>query len=187
VTLLIMATQIIGLPVVTLDGGEDLAEVRDVLYDAHEARLTGVTLNKRGFFAGRLRAVLPADNIHAVGPDAVIIASADALVSPSEADPSIAQPPTDRNVLGNTVTTEAGVELGTVVDLALTVGGAGDVVGYRIQTLDGATRYLPFGLQLAISGTTMLVPDTTLEFLRDDLTGLGAAVEQFQSAKLDPS
>ena len=49
--LLMTASQIRGLPVVTVRGGEDLAEVRDVIYDPEAGRLVGLTLNKRGFLA----------------------------------------------------------------------------------------------------------------------------------------
>ena len=50
--LLITASQIRGLPVVTVQGGEDVAEVRDVIYSPEAGRLVGLTLNKRGFLAG---------------------------------------------------------------------------------------------------------------------------------------
>ena len=69
-TLLMMASAIAGLPVVTVHGGEDIAEVRDVIYDPEAGRLVGLTLNKRGFLSGRHRDVLPAETIHAIGRDA---------------------------------------------------------------------------------------------------------------------
>ena len=62
-----------GLPVVTIGGGEDVAEVRDLIYDPQAGRVVGLTLNKRGFLAGRSREVLPAEQIHAIGQDAVMV------------------------------------------------------------------------------------------------------------------
>jgi uncharacterized protein YrrD len=56
---LVTASAIHGLPVVTL-GGEDVAEVRDVIYSPDAGRVVGLTLNKRGFLSGRRREVLPA-------------------------------------------------------------------------------------------------------------------------------
>ena len=79
VKLLVTASQINGLPVVTVRGGEDVAEVRDVIYNPEMGRLVGLTLNKRGFFSGRLKEVLPAEAIHAIGPDAVMILDDSAL------------------------------------------------------------------------------------------------------------
>ena len=39
----------------------------------------------------------------------------------------------------------------------------------------------PLPAQLAISGSALVVPDETEQFTRDDLVGLGAAVEEFRS------
>ncbi|MDP8927827.1 MAG: hypothetical protein M3O70_04405, partial [Actinomycetota bacterium] len=44
-------------------------------------RLVGLTLNKRGFFSGRRREVLPAEGIHAIGRDAVMILDESSLPS----------------------------------------------------------------------------------------------------------
>lgn len=175
------ASQINGLPVVTVTGGEDLAEVRDVVYNPRAGRLVGLTLNKRGRFSGRAREVLPAEAIHAIGRDAVMILDASALSAPEDAPDEVARPAVERNVIGNDVLTEGGVNLGTVRDLALLVGGGGEVVGYQIKKANGDQGYIPLPAQLAISGTALLVPDLTEDFVRDDLVGLGAAVEEYRT------
>jgi len=180
VTLLMSASQINGLPVVTVHGGEDVAEVRDVIYSPDAGRLVGLTLNKRGFFAGRRREVLPAESIHAIGRDAVMVLDESCLIPPDDAPAEVARPAVERNVIGNDVLTEAGVSLGRIRDLALTVGGSGEVVGYEIEKLGGGKGYIPLPAQLAVSGTTLVVPDVTEEFVRDDLVGLGAAVDEFR-------
>ena len=66
-THLLRAGDLIGLPVVSIATGEDLAEVRDVIYDGSEHRLLGFTLNKRGMFAGRLKEVLTAESVTGIG------------------------------------------------------------------------------------------------------------------------
>lgn len=175
------ASQINGLPVVTVTGGEDLAEVRDVIYNPRAGRLVGLTLNKRGRFSGRAREVLPAETIHAIGRDAVMILDGSALSAPEEAPDEVARPAVERNVIGNDVLTEGGVSLGTVRDLALLVGGDGEVVGYQITKANGDQGYIPLPAQLAISGAALLVPDLTEDFVRDDLVGLGAAVEEYRT------
>jgi len=179
-TLLVTGSQIIGLPVVTLDAGEAVAEVRDVLFDPARGRLQGVTLNKRGRFAGRMRELLPVEQIHAIGRDALIILNADALTLPAEAPTDLAEHDPQRNIVGDDVLTESGVTLGIVRDIAIVVGSNGVVVGYQVETLDGRAGYVPFPLQIAISGSTLLVPDVTAEYLRDDLVGLGAVVEEYR-------
>lgn len=179
--LLVTASQIRGLPVVTVRSGDDLAEVRDVIYSPEAGRLVGLTLNKRGFFSGRCREVLPAEAIHAIGRDAVMILDESSLTAPEDAPDDVARSAPDRNVIGNDVLTEGGVSLGTVRDLALLVGSAGEVVGYQIDKSGGGRGYIPLPGQLAVSGTALVVPDITEEFVRDDLVGLGAAVDDFRA------
>lgn len=175
------ATRIRGLPVVTVRGGEDVAEVRDVIYSPTAGTLVGLTLNERGFFSGRRREVLPASSVHAIGQHAVMITDESALVEPDDAPKEVGKPAGDRNVLGNDVLTERGVSLGTVTDLALVVGSTGVVVGYQITKSDGGAGYIPLPAQLAVSGEALVVPDLTEEFVRDDLVGLGAAVDEFRT------
>lgn len=179
--LLMNASQINGLPVVTLRGGDDVAEVRDVIYSPEAGRLAGLTLNKRGFLAGRRREVLPEESIHAIGRDAVMVEDEACLVLPGNAPDEVARAGSDRNVIGNDVLTESGVSLGKVRDLALLVGSSGEVVGYEIDKAAGGRGYIPLPAQLAVSGAALIVPDMTEEFVRDDLVGLGAAVDDFRA------
>jgi uncharacterized protein YrrD len=179
--LLMTASAINGLPVVTVRSGEDVAQVRDVIYDPAAGRLVGLTLNKRGFLSGRCREGLPAETIHAIGRDAVMIMDESALMLPDAAPDNVAHPAVERNVLGNDVLTESGVSLGTVKDLVLVVGSAGEVVGYHIEKADGGAGYIPLPAQLAVSGSALVVPDVTENFVVDDLVGLGAAVDDFRS------
>ncbi|MGH9270623.1 MAG: PRC-barrel domain-containing protein, partial [Ilumatobacteraceae bacterium] len=71
---LVRGTDLVGLPVVTL-AGEDIAEVRDVMFDVDEGAVLGFTLNKRGLFAGRLSEHLPRAEVKALGPDALMVAT----------------------------------------------------------------------------------------------------------------
>lgn len=175
------ASQINGLPVVTVTGGEDVAEVRDVIYDPEAGCLVGLTLNKRGFFSGRRREVLPADAIHSIGRDAVMIVDDSSLTEPEDAPDDIVHPAKERSVIGDDVLTEGGRSLGVVRDLALLVGSAGEVVGYQIEKPGGGHGYIPLPAQLAVSGQALVVPDVTEEFVRDDLVGLGASVDDFRA------
>ena len=133
------ASQIRGLPVVTVHSGEDVAEVRDVIYSPQSGRLVGVTLNKRGFFAGRSRDVLPAEAIHAVGQDAVMVLDESSIVASGDAPDDVGHPAMERDVLGDDVLTEGGSSLGKVADLVLLVGSSGEVVGYQIDKAGGGS------------------------------------------------
>ncbi len=179
--LLTTASAVRGLPVVTVTGGEDVAEIRDIVYDALAGRVVGFTLNKRGLLAGRRREVLPAAQVRAIGRDAVMITDAGSLVDPDDAPSEVGAPDTDRDVIGNDVVTEGGVSLGRITDVVLLVGGTGEVVGYQLERPSGGDGYVPLPAQLSVSGKALVVPNSTEEFVRDDLVGLGAAVDEFRT------
>ena len=179
--LLVTGSAIRGLPVVTIAGGEDVAEVRDLIYNPEAGRLVGLTLNKRGFLSGRRREVLPAETIRAIGRDAVMIDDDDGLVAPDAAPDDVGGAPSHRDVTGNDVLTDQGKRLGKVKDVVVLVGSDGEVVGYEIETESGGTGYIPLPSQLAVSGSALVVPDPTQDFVESDLVGLGAAVDEFRS------
>ena len=158
-----------------------MAEVRDVIYSPEAGRLVGVTLNKRGFLAGRSHDVLPAEAIHAIGQDAVMVLDESSLVAPRDAPDDVGRPATERDVIGDDVLTEGGTSLGKVADLILLVGSTGEVVGYQIDKVGGGRGYIPLPAQLSVSGVALVVPSITEEFVRDDLVGLGASVDEFRA------
>jgi uncharacterized protein YrrD len=182
---LLLATDIIGLPVVTSQTGEAIAEIRDVVYAPDQGRVLGFTLNKRGFLAGRMRMPLAFDSTSAIGRDAVMVPMADVLTSdiPFAGDTESAGP---RNVIGNDVLTEGGERLGTITDLVV-ASASGQVIGYKLQRDGGpperASDHLlvPLPDTLAVSGENLVVPSTVMAFVRDDLVGFGAAVDAFRA------
>jgi uncharacterized protein YrrD len=179
---LITGASIRGLPVVTIAGGEDLAEVRDILYSAEIGKIVGFTLNKRGLLAGRLKEVLPVEQVHAIGRNAVMISDEGQLAAPQDASTEVASPDLSRDVTGNDVLTESGVSLGEVRDVVVLAGVGGEVVGYQIELPSGGTAYLPLPGPLAVSGTALVVPDVTERFVSQDLVGLESAVDDFRAS-----
>lgn len=179
-SVLLTGSEIRGLPVVTM-AGEDVAEVRDVIYSPEAGRVVGLTLNKRGFLAGRRREVLSAEAIRAIGRDAVMVDDETSLILPEDAPTDVGALPSGRDVTGDEVLTEGGASLGQVRDIVVLVGSNEAVVGYEIKTASGGTGYIPLPTQLAVSGSALVVPDATNDFIEDDLVGLGAAVDKFRS------
>ncbi|MGH9183891.1 MAG: PRC-barrel domain-containing protein [Acidimicrobiales bacterium] len=187
-SLLLLATEVIGLPVVTIDGGEDVAEVKDVVYGTADAALLGFTLNRRGYLGAPLRQVLAWRQVAALGRHAVMVDSAGALAEPDEelGGEVAAARAADRDVLGAEVLTDAGARLGEVTDVVLLVGDRPEVVGYRIGGSEvlaprqGRHLFIPLPQTLAVSGQALMVPAAAREFVTDDLAGMGAAVEAFR-------
>lgn len=184
--LLLRATEMVGLPVVTINGGEAIADTKDVIYSPDLGRVLGFTLNKRGRLRGPAKEMLPIDRVHAVGRDAVMVADAGVLASPQDPSAQDAQDAAGRNVLGNSVLTDDGKKLGSVTDLIVEMN-AGEVVGYQLegdeslQGRSGQPLLLPLPATLAVSGEVLMVPGSVEAFIRDDLSGFGSAVDDFRA------
>lgn len=183
-------------PVVTL-AGDDVAQVKDVVYAAGGGAVAGFTLAGRGLFAGPLKQSLPWSAVLALGTDAVMVRDEDAL-EPTQAvlDASAASGGSGGDVLGSQVLTDTGTDLGKVVDVVLEVdrGGAGqcDVVGYEVEAspalgTKGTRLLIPLPDTLAASGQHLMVPASAKDFVGDDLAGFGAAVERFRAQLGRPS
>ncbi len=176
---LLRGTDLVGLPVVTL-GGEDIGEVRDVLFEGGAGQLVGFTLNKRGLLKGRMKETLDRQQVSAIGPAAIMV----------PADVELAeQPPEDRNrggdVLADRVMTDTGVNVGTVTDVVIDTAD-GRVVGYEVLPSDepdqrkGRRTYLPLPETGAVSGEALIVPASTTDYISTDLAGFGEAIDRYQ-------
>lgn len=188
--LLLRVSQIVERPVVTL-GGDDVAQVRDVVFSGSDGAVVGFTLAKRGPFGGRLREVLPWQGVVALGPDAVIVADVSALsfapLAPVDGTPEQGE----GDVMGDKVITDSGVELGRVVDAVIEVSaGSARVVGYEMepaptfepaQGRQGRRLFVPRPETLAASNQVVVVPAAAVDYVADDLAGFGEAIDGFRS------
>lgn len=180
-THLLRAGDLIGLPVVSIATGEDVAEVRDVIYDGGEHRLLGFTLNKRGAFAGRLKEVLAAESVTGIGADALMIDDDEAIGETADGQEALRDRKQAKPVVGNRVVSSDGNALGEIVGVVLSTGRRPEAVGYEVSApdLDG-TAFVPITDQMALSGDNLLVPAESTEFIRNDLAGFGAAVSEYR-------
>lgn len=196
---LLRASEVGKLPVVTF-AGEDVAQIKDVVYVGNGGEVAGFTLNGRGFFAGALKVTLPWSKVVGLGPDAAIVVDEDAFVAPDEllaaasTDGDSGRGAAAGDVLRSQVLTDDGTALGVVVDVVLGIGatqgsdqhGKADVVGYEIDPAESLGRgknrlFIPLPDTLAVSGEHLIVPAVAREFVTDDLAGFGAAVDEFRS------
>jgi uncharacterized protein YrrD len=74
------ATELIGKPIVSADGGQKLGRVRDLLLDDEGHEVLGLVV-RHGMF--KKEDVLPASAVQSLGPDAVVSRSNE-LIGPSE-------------------------------------------------------------------------------------------------------
>ncbi|MEV0523029.1 PRC-barrel domain-containing protein [Streptomyces sp. NPDC050439] len=183
ITLMLVA-ELTKRPVVTL-GGEAVAQVKDTVLDASGGQITGFTLAGRGLLSGPLKQSLPWSGVHALGPEAVMIPSADvlqardAVVDRSEAGTG--------QVRGARVLSDGGLELGTVLDAVVESGVSGRVAGFEIATTEAMGRherkaFLPVHGQLAMTGDTLVIPAELAGQAVDDLDALTAAWHRSRAA-----
>ncbi len=191
---LLRGSDLVGLPIVTL-GGDDIAEVRDVLFDAVRGVLMGFTLNKRGRLGGRMSDVLLQANVVAVGPNAIVVPTAQSLTEPNaksgagapstEADAAMREP--IGNVLADRVLTDSGVVVGTVTDVVIE-SITNTVVGFEIAPAEqrpsrnGRKSYLPFHDTRSVSSDTLIVPAAAIAYITSDFAGFAEAIDHYREA-----
>ena len=188
-SVLLRVNEIVERPVVTLQG-DDVAQVRDVVFVDADGAIAGFTLAKRGLLGGRMKEVLPWGSVVGLGPDAVMVADEQALTR----EPLVTGTGGDDgegDVLGDRVVTEGGADVGEVVDVVVEVDGAtARVVGYEMKPSDtfvpahgrrGRNLFVPRPDTLAASRQVVIVPDVIVEYVSDDLAGFGAAIEGFRA------
>jgi uncharacterized protein YrrD len=178
---LVRASHLTGLPIVTLSG-EHGFEIKDVVFDKRAGGITGFTMRKPGLLGGPQKQVLMVADVHAIGPDAVMVPSHGVFTTPD----SLSRSDSGDNVLGDRVITDDGTDLGEVTDVIASVdAGRADIVGFEVKAsealgTEGAQVFLPLPAALAISGEAIVVPASARDFVSEDYTGFGAAVEAFR-------
>lgn len=180
---LLRAGELPGRVIVSVPG-EDIAQVRDVVYDTGSGDVIGFTLAKRGMFGGKMKQVLPWGNVVGLGPQAVVVDGDEAFTGKD----GLREQADDRDVIGARVLTDDGKQIGEVRDLVVEVhDGKADVVGYEIEPADNfrdssSHVLLPLPDTLAASGDNLVVPSAATEYVRDDIAGFGAAVDDFRAS-----
>jgi uncharacterized protein YrrD len=175
---LLHGKDVVGMPVVDVSTGNDLADVRDVVFDARAGTVQGFTLNKRSFWRGTMRHVLPVDGVSSVGTHAVMVAGEDALTHPKDAPDEVASADPANDVVADIVVTESGLQLGKVVDVVMVGGGSPRVVGFQIGGGAAGDGLIPINAHAGVSGSALVVPDSYESRVRTDLTGLAAELAE---------
>ncbi len=181
---LMRATALIGQPVVTL-GGESPFEIKDVVFDRESGQILRFNLRRHGFFGGPVDEQLAWKDVHGFGPDAVVVADESCL---SAQDQGSGSSDGGGDVMGNRILTEDGKDLGKVVEVVVAAGGPASVVGFEVEVPtevrpdDDHHVFIPMPDTISISAQKIVVPTSTTDFIRDDLSGFGSAVEEFRDA-----
>lgn len=186
---LVRAGDIIKRPVVTM-AGDDVAQVKDVIYSARGGELGGFTLAGRGMFSGPLDRALAWPSVSALGPDAVMISREEVLEPVQDVlDRSASTGGHGGNALGAQLLTDDGGVLGTVVDFIVRLTDEplhGDVIGCEVESSGGSLgekgtlAFVPLPDVLAASDEHVMVPAGAQDFATSDLAALDDAATDFR-------
>src|SRR3954451_1685065 len=167
---------VIGKPILSLEDGLRVQEVKDVILGAENDAIVGLLVDEGGLFSGSH--VVPMEEVTSIGRDAVVVRSQQSVISANSA-PGIADI-LDRkqSLLGTKVYTETGDDQGKVADLYFDER-SGHVLGLEVSggTLSdvaSGARYLPVDDILRIGPDVLYVrPETAseLEQQRGGVTG----------------
>lgn len=114
--MLIKATDIIGLKVLTLQEGKEIEEVDDIIYDPLENKIKALLVDPGGWFSDA-KVVLFKD-IKSIGKDEILVNSQDAVAKASDVSERISGIAKENKHLTHTkIVTEDGKKLGKVSDV----------------------------------------------------------------------
>lgn len=121
---------LVGLPVITLDGGRQIGEVEDVICSAPDGRIIGFILRGGGWLAGRR--VYPYEEVEAVGPDAILVRNPRAVLTTRKQKELNRLRERHISLVGKRVLSRDGHDIGVIDDLLFDETG-GRIVGYGIS------------------------------------------------------
>ncbi|MFE0192017.1 PRC-barrel domain-containing protein [Streptomyces sp. NPDC059008] len=182
---LMFARAVTGRPVVTL-GGDDIAQVKDVVFGSEDAAVRCFTLSGRRLLSGPLRQVLAWQDVYALGQDAVMVRDENALTE--DVATGTATGAGGGNVVGAQVISDEGVSLGRITDVIIELGddARARVVGYEIEQSRSVWKrrkrlLLPAPGHTAASGETVVVPSMAMQYTTEDLAGLAEAAHRLST------
>ncbi|WP_045233830.1 PRC-barrel domain-containing protein, partial [Deinococcus pimensis] len=160
---------IIGKPIVALDGGARLATVQDLVFDHRAGQLLALLVDEGGWF--RAARVVPFDAVRAFGDDAVVIGSSADVVAANtlERVPDILND--KATLVGTTVMTTDGKNLGRLADMYFdeTLGGVVgyDVTGGLFADLSSGRSFVPAEGGLDLGEDVAFVPIETAAAMQE--------------------
>ena len=169
----------IGKPVVAYDSGEEFKTIIDLIFDQDSNQLLGFLVDEGGWFSNAL--VLPLTNVQAIGADAIIVATRDAINSAGEF-PAMQRILERDNILkGTRIMTIDGRDLGTMTDLYFD-DATGAIEGYEVSGGIFADAYsgrsfVPAPDTLKIGEDIAFVPSETADLMQEQVGGIRGAMQ----------
>jgi uncharacterized protein YrrD len=179
VTIMRKGKDIVGKPVVAYDSGEKIETIVDLIFDQYDNRLLGFLIDEGGWFSNAK--VLPLNLVKAIGVDAVIIQSKEAIALASDYV-DINKILENNNILNGTrIVTTDGRDLGTLIDFYFDET-TGAVEGYEASGGLFADAYsgrsfVPAPQALKIGEDVAFVPAETAGLMEEQVGGIKAVMQ----------
>lgn len=114
-------TDIIGKPIISVDNGIKLGNVKDVYFDQTLEKMAGIFLRSEGLFKRKTH-FIDAQNIVLLGQDAILVNRSD-VIQVSENSEVHQEWVRRERVIGRTIKTSGGTLIGTIGDVYLNSSG----------------------------------------------------------------
>ena len=143
-------------PVAAADLGERIGGVSDIVVEPQEHRLIAFVVREGNFFTASK--FLSPEDIIEYDPQALIIASADAIVPFTEIVRARTLMKQRAHVLKRKVVTEAGERIGTVINYAIDTDTS-CIVRYYVRSLFGQDRIIPTTSIVSVTKDSFVVAE----------------------------
>ncbi len=180
---MISGRALIGMPIYSLDRGEEIGEVENLIFDPDRRKVIGFVLEEGGLF--RSPQVIPFESIESIGSDAIVLKRGAPLdLPPEEVDPKELKE--SFNLTGKKVLSERGQEIGTVYDLEIDEQ-TGTVTGIEVRrgifqdTAEGKKR-IGFDYIQQVGKDAIIVSEAALEALASQKGGLSATYQNLKES-----
>ena len=165
--------EVIGRKIVTLDGGERVDSVRDLIFDEQGNRVLALLVDEGGWF--HAAKVIPFASVKSIGEDAVMIASADAVMSARDDATIAAAMESKSGLAGLNLLTSDGKELGRIADVFFDET-SGQVVGYEatgglFSDLSSGRTFVPAPESVTIGAEAAIVPPSVAVAMEEQEAG----------------
>lgn len=183
---MISGRELIGMPIYSLDRGEEIGEVENLIFDPDQRKIVGFVLEEGGLF--RSPQVIPFESIESIGPDAIVLKRDAPLdIPPEEVDPK--QLKESFNLTGRKVVSEKGHEIGRVYDLDIdeltgTVTGIEVKRGLFQDTAEGK-KHIDYDYIQQIGKHAIIVSQAALDALADQKGGISATYQSMKEAGVE--
>ena len=166
---MIKSKHMIGKPLVTIQHGEIIGKVKDVLIDPERYEIAALVVPGKLF--SRKTMVLPRSEVHVFGADVILVKSNEVTVRDDTLENVSSLIAARKQLKGQAVVTEQGLRVGIVDDLYIDEGGR--VVSYALSKVYvkgpiASSKQIPLGHTRSLGLDVVIVDSKSLGLVAED-------------------